>query len=444
MRVWWLLPISLLLPSPGLSLDAVPVTNVPETRPGTPAEHPDGLPEGRAVSQPLQPVEVPDEPPPAPAGTPDGEPAAAIPGTPAPAVHGLGDSWDSTDLLIWWPKAQPLPPLVAANRFGPAAPGATGTHLLIGGRNFDAVDQAGGRFVLGRSLNEANSLGLEGVYFFLGTRTSTATAGDSPRLGNVGFPFLDAATGSPSVLTVARPGISSARFDVSASTRLQGAEMNVVASLVDGTRVSVNGLTGYRFFQLQEGLRSEATIVAFPRPDGTPTGLAQVADQFDAHNRFNGGQVGLSLDVRRGPVFVEWAGKLAVGCNFEVVRVQGQTNTLVGAMPQMSAASYPSGIYAEPTNIGRYTRSVFAVVPETTLKVGFKLNDYGRFFAAYNFLYLSDAVRPGDQVDATLNAGQVRLLNPAGSPAGPDRPTPLVNRSDFWVQGLVLGLEGRY
>ena len=116
---------------------------------------------------------------------------------------------------------------------------------------------------------------------------------------------------------------------------------------------------------------------------------------------------------------------------------------LAAASPVPLLRSYPGGVYAQPTNMGRVTHGAFAVVPEGTLKVGLR-GDHSRLYVGYNFLYLSDAIRPGDQIDRTVNPTQIPLLNPGGAPAGIDRPRPAVVRSDFWVQGLVVGWETRY
>ena len=87
--------------------------------------------------------------------------------------------------------------------------------------------------------------------------------------------------------------------------------------------------------------------------------------------------------------------------------------------------------------------ALFAVVPEATLKFGLK-GERSRFFVGYNFLLLSDAVRPGDQIDRTVNPTQVPVLNPGGMTYGPDRPQTIFERRDFWVQGLMIGFEQRF
>lgn len=425
---------------------------IPALPPGEPVSNPVPLPKGdpsqfpggTTVSQPLQPVG------PAPTVIEPDPPAPVIETAPPPQpdpIPGriLGGFWDDDQLLIWWPKAHPIPPLVAGTRLGgPPVLGRPGTTVLIGNKAIDNQDIAGGRFTLGWSLTNDDTIGIDGNYFFLGTRTLSESVTDitNPRYKAIGLPFVNAVTGLDDVLTVASPGISSALVTVSTTTRVQGAEINGIANLHAGKNWKLHGLAGYRFFQLQEGLRVEQQWLQYPEATGYKT-FGMIADQFDAHNRFNGGQLGLHSDLQRGPVFVEMTAKVALGSTFQVVKTDGATHLITAAYPVPLLRSYPGGVYAQLTNMGRTTHSAFAVLPEATFKVGLKA-ERARFYVGYNFLYLSDVVRPGDQIDRTLNPAQIPLLNPGGSFTGPDRPRVALNRTDFWVQGLIIGLEGRY
>jgi hypothetical protein len=190
---------------------------------------------------------------------------------------------------------------------------------------------------------------------------------------------------------------------------------------------------------VNEGLTIEQMRYRF----GSPGDFGPIYDQFDTSNRFHGGQLGLHADMVGKWVFCEMTAKVALGQVTEVVRIDGATAIYTPVLGGISTARYPGGLYALPSNIGRYTRGVFAVVPEGTFKVGLKLGDTGRFYVGYNFLYLSDAVRPGEQVDRTINPTQIPALGGGGMTFA-DRPRALFNRSDFWAQGLMLGLETRY
>jgi hypothetical protein len=194
-----------------------------------------------------------------------------------------------------------------------------------------------------------------------------------------------------------------------------------------------------------EGLRVEQTSVRFPLPDGSPQTLAASADQIDAHNRFHGGQLGLHADVTRGPLCLQLVGKVALGRTVEVAKVSGQTAIYTGGDPLPLIQTFNAGVLGLPSNSGRVSKSAFAVLPEAQLKVGCKLGDNAHFYVGYNFVYLSDAIRPGDQVDRTLNPGQIPILpQPPAATLAPDRPQLAPVRSDFWVQGLLFGMDYRY
>ena len=171
---------------------------------------------------------------------------------------------------------------------------------------------------------------------------------------------------------------------------------------------------------------------------------ALAADQFDAHNRFHGGQFGLTADLARGSVYLEMTGKIGIGQSIGVVKISGQGAAITPSNAQ-PLQYYGSGVLGQSTNSGRFVKSSFAVLPEAIVKVGYKFKDYSRIYLGYNFLYLSDAVHSGDQVDRIIDPSQIPLFSRPGGPNGTsDHPTPLLTRSDFWAQGLMLGLEYRY
>ena len=274
---------------------------------------------GTTVSRPLTPVEIPPVPPSEPP-VPDPIQRVEEVCEPTRLRRGpLGPAWDSMELLLWWPKAHPLPPLVTASRSGaPPILGNPGTTLLIGNRAIANQDMAGGRFTMGWAVNNSQTLGFELVYFFLGSRTldETIRSANNPRATALGIPFINAATGREDVFPLAAPGVSTGIGLRQHDHTVQGAEANLVANLHDGKALRLNGLVGYRFFQVHEGLTVEQMRVRF----GTPSTFGPIYDQFDAHNRFHGGQLGLHADITGEWVFCELTGKVALGRTFEVVR----------------------------------------------------------------------------------------------------------------------------
>jgi hypothetical protein len=53
-----------------------------------------------------------------------------------------------------------------------------------------------------------------------------------------------------------------------------------------------------------------------------------------------------------------------------------------------------------------------------------------RVFVGYIFRYISDVVRPGDQIDPRVNSASV----------GSKEPMPLFNLNDFYAQGITFGV----
>ena len=65
-------------------------------------------------------------------------------------------------------------------------------------------------------------------------------------------------------------------------------------------------------------------------------------------------------------------------------------------------------------------RDRFAVLPEFGFDVGYQLTSRWRSFIGYNFLYISDVARPGNQIDGGVNLFRTSLAQQANPPiAGP-------------------------
>ena len=383
----------------------------------------DGLATGTTVSVPLRAVTLPET-----TAAPE-QNTGYLPTVGAPLQTGnpLANSWLTGEALLWWPKGAPLPPLVTASR-GAAPPrfGGPNTALLVGGAA-ESPESVGGRFGYGFAVNEQGTAGFGVTYFFLGTRVRRELFGNDPSR-TLGRPVIDPATGGEDVIAVSRPGGPQGSVGVATSTRSLGWEVNGLLNLVNGPQARINAVVGYRYLQVNEGLAVTQLAV-------TPGGTVSVADQFDTRSRFHGAQVGLSADVVHGGLFVELTGKIALGQSAGIVAVRGLTAGPGGTLPV--------GVLAQPTNSGHFTTSSLAFLPEGTLRVGFRFENRSRVYVGYNLLYLSDAVRPGEQVDRGIDlAGLTHLAGGVG--VASDRPALPFVRSDFWIQGVVIGLEYRY
>lgn len=447
------------LASPVVSAQVVPSPTPAQQLPGltVPAvEVVETLPNGMAVSQPLQPVTL--EPV---AGAPQPvrlEPQLTVepPRIAEPRTRPFPNSWRSAELLLWWTRSAQLPPMVTANPFALPTLDHPNTLVLFGGSRPDPTGASGGRFTLGWAVGAGNRAGFEIGYQFLGTHSVT----DSFRSGGgayeplLGVPLVNPLTGAEGVVLFGSPG-QNATLDVSQSSRLQGWELTGLGNLAGGSGWQIHALTGYRYLMFNEGVRLDLTS-AFQTPlvdpaantvPGFPSSISHrtaTADQFDAHNRFHGAQFGLRTELDRGGFFAELDTKVSLGGTVEVVKASGQT-VLVSDLPGGPAVSYfPNGIFGQPTNTRRVSRSAFAVLPEAVMKVGFRFGERSRFYVGYTFLYLSHAVRAADQFDRTVDLSQARPADPLALVLPATRPILPFDRSDFWVQGLSLGLEWRY
>src|SRR5947209_7010179 len=109
-------------------------------------------------------------------------------------------------------------------------------------------------------------------------------------------------------------------------------------------------------------------------------------------------------------------------------------------MSRAGGVARPAGLLALPSNSGRTSDAQFAVVPEADLTLGRQVTDCCRVFVGYTFVYVSSVARPGQAVDPVVNLAQ---LTP-GAFAGELRPQRRDATTEFWVQGLNLGVELRY
>lgn len=365
-----------------------------------------------------------------------------------------GRFWLSAEYLMWWIKDANLPPLVTT---GPAVlptPGAIGTPGTVGllGGNVDQGMFSGGRFTAGFWLNDCQTKGVEASYFFLGSRSNnfTATSSGAPGSSVLARPFLDVSTGAQGSQLIAFPGLSSGTVSAPTSSRLQGAQTNFLCNLccscadccdccqpAPGYRVDL--ISGFLFMDLDESLGIAENIQVLPGSPVLPGTTIRAFDQFGTRNQFYGGQLGLRALVWRNRLFAFVTGKIALGDTQQTVDINGSTTVTPVTGP---ATVTPGGLLALPGNIGRHSRDVFSFIPEVGVNVGYQITDHLSVFGGYTFLYWSHVVRPGDQIDFGVNSTMTPVsLVP---PTGPVRPLFTFHESDFWAQGINLGVALRF
>ncbi|MBY0525749.1 MAG: BBP7 family outer membrane beta-barrel protein [Gemmataceae bacterium] len=355
----------------------------------------------------------------------------------------------SAEYLLWWLKASPVPaPLLTTSTDATTNPrailGLPGTVVLFGGQSYDLAPSSGGRVTAGWQLSSVVAVEASG---FLLQSQSRRFSVRSDAVGNpvLATPFFDAVNNQEfsSFYSLPTPTGGSAAFEFQLTNRLWGAEANATARVFQNDCVRLNVLAGFRYVDLQERLRIRNAATFFGATD-----IFQVAsfppfsqfpgfDDFDTRNQFYGGQLGAQLDVQRGKFLFCGQVKVALGAMHQVVTIAGST----GAIPPGSSASVlsvPGDSYALLSNIGRTTQNEFAVVPEVRLSVGYQITEHVNVSVGYNFLYLSDVLRPGDQIDRRVNAALIPTFGIA--PPGALLPAVPLKSSDFFAHGINFAL----
>jgi hypothetical protein len=352
----------------------------------------------------------------------------------------------NADYLLWWIKGSKTPPLVTQGSAGDPIPGALGlpgTTVLFGGGSVENNPFSGARLSAGYWFGDQHLLGVDFGGFFLGQQGENFSA-SSPGTPILARPFIDAASGTETVEVVAAPGVLAGTVSVATRSSMWGYEGNLrsnfFAGQVCGIDYFVDGILGFRGLGLDESLGvNESLVVVGGNSVTAPSAGEQfaVADRFAVQNRFYGAQTGFMSEFRWNRWVLDVNTKIALGPTQEMVDISGSTvRTPLGGIPVVSNG----GLLALPSNIGHYTRDEFTWAPELGLNLGYQCTDHIRVYVGYNFLYWSDVVRPGEQIDRTVNVNQL----PPAIPGGPARPQFSFNGSDFWAQGVNVGIEFKY
>lgn len=350
------------------------------------------------------------------------------------------------EYLLWWIKNDPIPPLVTAGSIadGPLAGalGLPGTVILYNG-SLDRDAFSGFRGTVGYYLDDCGENALEVSGFFLGSRSARFQA-DSNQYPVLARPFFDVNQQIQSVEQVAFPGLFTGRIVIEAPTEMWGAEINALCGWCCGCDWRVDAIGGVRFLNVRESLTITEDIQNAPGQPDPFNGTRQIVqDRFVTSNQFYGGQVGVEGRWQNGRWTVDGRAKIALGVTQQQLEIAGFQSFPPGT-PNVSPL--PGGLYALNSNIGKFSRGRFSVIPEVGISLGYYLTDYVRATIGYNFLYWSDIVRPGEQIDTQIDITRIPnfAVPPGTQPFPVPRPAVLFKSSDLWAQGLTAGLEFRY
>ena len=215
------------------------------------------------------------------------------------------------EYLMWWTKDSPeRAPLVSNGLLSDPS-----TQVFMGGQDIDLGQRNGVRLTLGYWLTADRGWGVEASGFYLPTVTERRSVASSglPGSTNLAVPFFDPNRGKEafsllSLSSGSEPFSGSATQEL--SSRLWGADGNVVMGLVNTAPWRVELLAGFRYLNLSERFSFGTSTPDLP-PGPVTVFLAQ--DVFDATNDFYGGQLGVRGRYQSGRWMADATLKVAVG-----------------------------------------------------------------------------------------------------------------------------------
>jgi hypothetical protein len=249
------------------------------------------------------------------------------------------------------------------------------------------------------------------------------------------------------------PGLATGGITAHTQADMWGAEANVWKNIYyypTGTTGSVSMMGGFRYqefnsrFDVNSFSVFNQNLAAFPAFASFAGNSLGVSDSFAAHNRFYGGQFGISGQWWPGDwLFIDVGFKLALGVTSEDLDIAGsQVRTLANGTRVVSEG----GLLALPSNIGSHHLNKFSQVPELDFKVSIPLLNSVTLSTSFSALYWSRIVRPTQQIERNIDITQIPNFPPAAAavPTGLGQPSVPFRQSDLWLLGLHLGLEVRW
>jgi hypothetical protein len=364
--------------------------------------------------------------------------------------------WAQANFIHWWVRRDSPPPLVTTgdpNNITAGALGNTDTVILLGGdRPIGPAEFSGVQTSIGMWLDEERLVAVELGGFWLGKNSRQYHFGSDAN----GNPTLvqPAILGGVEVgLLFAIPATPGSTFNLAGSIAVNtvmdfnGAELNLTRNIFRTNGCTLDFFGGVRYMYLNEALTANKDITVLPGADFQvpfnnvfqPAGSnLLINDSFNVTNRFYGGQIGARFDYAWRSLDIGAVMKLAAGATSHTFIIDGSTtlNAIDG-----TRTTVPGGTYAQPSNIGRYTSTDFSVIPELTLTSGYQITSNLRLTVGYNLLYWSRVMRVGNNIDR--NVDQTPTLSPTGIVPAIQPAFPAI-RTDFWAQGVNVGMELKF
>lgn len=340
--------------------------------------------------------------------------------------------WFDADYLYW--QVQDSPKVIPLVIEQPIVDGPF--EVVLGGKKIKDDWHSGAKFALGYWFDDCKNMGVEASYFFLGKKTHHSSvasdANGSPRLR---VPYFNVTTGLSDSSPIATPGLFRGSASLKVSSRMQGAELNLISEVPSEGFCGFKMLAGFRYWNFEDNLTFfvDSPLVVIPT-------VYNYEDKFFTTNNFYGGQLGASFKQDYCSFSFDVTGKLALGamCQKSTIKGQFQTNEFTG-----SVQTFEGGFFALPTNIGDHKKTRFAVIPELDLNVGYHVTGSIGIHVGYSVMYASEVLRASKQMNSSLNPTQSANIEFTQTPVlvGEASPSGKIKSSGLWVQGVNVGFD---
>jgi hypothetical protein len=352
--------------------------------------------------------------------------------------------WVQGSFVHWWFRQSQVPTLATTGLATNPTAGTLGnpdTAVLIGngpiGNNeFSGIQAAVGTWL---TPDQVQGVELSGFWFarHSGSVTVSSDATGSPPISR---PIIDPVVGE-SIIPVSVPGALVGSLSAQSETELHSAEINFIQNICRVNSWGVDVLVGFRYAYLNDSLVIVQNSTALTAFGSLPAGAtASMTDAFSTTNRFYGAQFGMRVNYVFSPFDVSVSAKVGLGATAEQVNIDGfSTINNTG-----NVSAFHQGVLAQPSNIGQYYNRVFSFLSQVDGTVGWRIAPSVRLLAGYSGFYWSRVQRPADQIDRRVNPAQVPISATFAPGTVSSVPQFGISRTDFWAQGLNVGIELRY
>jgi len=363
----------------------------------------------------------------------------------APLADGCGGRggvlFGSIDYLLFNFRDSPSPPLVQtlpASRFNNGDINADDATTLFGD-NIDQNGTSGIRLFGGAWLND--SIAIEGSYSGFETKVKRfyIESQGNPPIGRYFYDVENSERPNTYVIYSRPDGSESGFINVESPLRVWTFDINARGRGTTVFSERFDWIAGFRYFDLREGIFVQ-DFIQFNTGDFAGTSLYG-EDRFYVTNQFYGAQIGGNSFFELGAGFsLDVTAKIAIGGVRQRAQINGVT---IERQNGVVTRVVEGDILTQPSNIGEYSRGQFAAVPEVLIKLGYRVGSRANVTIGYNFIGVSNIVRAGSVIDPNVNPNQSPYLESRGNSTAA-RPAFGFNGTEFWGQGLTLGVSFTY